>query len=29
MADWTFSGSGVSLTLHPAAKEMGGLDFGV
>jgi hypothetical protein len=28
LADWSFSGGGVSLTLHPAAKESGGLDFG-
>jgi hypothetical protein len=28
LADWTFSGAGVSLTLHPAAKESDGLDFG-
>src|SRR5207248_3824070 len=28
LSDWTFSGDGVSLTLHPAAKETGGLDFG-
>jgi hypothetical protein len=28
MADWTFSGSGVSLTLHPLATETGGLDLG-
>jgi hypothetical protein len=28
MRDWTFSGEGVSLVLHPAAQEAGGLDFG-
>jgi hypothetical protein len=28
LADWSFHGDGVSLVLHPVAKETGGLDFG-
>ncbi|HXU83728.1 MAG TPA: DUF2804 family protein, partial [Polyangia bacterium] len=28
LSDWSFSAPGVSLVLHPTAKETGGLDFG-